>query len=165
MFLPEYVALKQPYTDLDKLRSIAHAGHELKHSSDSLTRPNFKMQNEKPYKKGHHFKEIYEPTELVKEVKELASDPKLEKEILKQSKKSGIKASPFTKLRSLLGFLPSLAAAGIAAYSPQSKAAQVPSKVLEEGDPMSFIFPSEAGEGEEEEIRKMYEEAKKRKIE
>ena len=66
-----------------------------------------------------------------------------------------------------IGAIPATAAALAAAYSPNTKAATVAKttgKVLEEGDPTSLIFPPEAGEGEEEEIKKMYEEAKFKKL-
>lgn len=66
-----------------------------------------------------------------------------------------------------VGLIPATAAALTAAYSPDSKAdeiAKTTKKITDEGDPLSFIFPSEAGEGEEAEIEKMYEEAKKNKF-
>lgn len=66
-----------------------------------------------------------------------------------------------------IGLIPATAAALTAAYSPDSKAdeiAKTAKKITDEGDPLSFIFPSEAGEGEEEEIKKMYEEARKNKF-
>jgi hypothetical protein len=157
--LAEYAAVTSRGTDLEKLKAISDAGHELQHLKDFLVRPDFRPKTEQSFKAGHHFKDIYEPTELIREVKGLPEDEKLTKEILKQSKKSGLKPSLFTKLRSLVGFIPGLAAAGLAAYAPESKAAQVPSKILEEGDPSSLLFPAEAGAGEEEEIKKMREEA------
>jgi hypothetical protein len=161
--LADYAAVTPRKTDLDKLKAIADAGHELEHLKDFVTRPDFRPKTEKSFKPGHHFKDIYEPRELIREVKGLPEDVKLTKEIVKQSKKSGLRTSPFTKLRSLVGLLPGLAAAGIAAYAPESKAAQVPAKVIEEGDPTSILFPPEAGAGEEEEIKKMYEEAKNKR--
>ncbi len=157
--LAEYAAVTPRSTDLEKLKAIADAGHELQHLKDFLVRPDFRPKTEQSFKTGHHFKDIYEPTELIREVKGLPEDEKLTKEILKQSKKSGLKPSLFTRLRSLVGFIPGLAAAGLASYAPESKAAQVPSKILEEGDPSSLLFPAEAGAGEEEEIKKMREEA------
>ena len=156
--LADYAAVTSRSKDLDKLKGIADAGHELEHLKDFVTRPDFKLKTEKSYKLGHHFKDIYEPRELIREVKGLPEDIKLTKEIIKQSKKSGLKPSIFTRLRSLVGFLPSLAAAKLATYAPESKAAQIPLKVLEEGDPFSAIFPTEAGQEEEEEVGKMIRE-------
>lgn len=156
--LPDYAAVTPRSKDIDKLKAISDAGHELEHLKDFLTRPDFIPKTEKSYKLGHHFKNIYEPTELIREVKNLPEDIKLTKEIIKQNKKSFLKPSMFTRLRSLVGFLPGLAAAGLAAYAPESKAAQIPKKVLEEGDPSAILFPTEAGEGEEEEIKKMIKE-------
>jgi hypothetical protein len=161
--LADYAAVTPRKTDLDKLKAIADAGHELEHLKDFVTRPDFRPKTEQSFKPGHHFKDIYEPRELIREVKDLPEDAKLTKEIMKQSKKLGLKPSPFTKLRSVVGLLPGLAAAGLATYAPESKAAQIPSKVLEEGDPTSLFFPTEAGAGEEEEVKKMREEAMKKK--
>jgi hypothetical protein len=84
-------------------------------------------------------------------------------ENLKNVLKGGIKT-----IRGVgVGLIPATAAALTAAYSPDSKAdtvAKTAQKITDEGDPLSFIFPSEAGAGEEEEIKKMYEEAKKNKF-
>jgi len=161
--LADYAAVTPRSKDLDKLKAIADAGHELEHLKDFVIRPDFKPKTEESYKLGHHFKDIYEPRELVREVKGLPEDTKVTKEIIKQSKKSGLKPLAFTRLRSLVGLLPGLAAAGLAAYAPDSKAAQVSSKVIEEGDPTSMLFPSEAGTGEEQEVKKMYEEEKNKR--
>lgn len=161
--LADYAAVTPRSKDLDKLKGIADAGHELEHLKDFVTRPDFRPKTEQSYKLGHHFKDIYEPRELIREVKGLPEDVKLTKEVIKQSKKSGLKPSMFTRLRSLVGFIPGLAAAGLAAYAPESKAAQVPKKALEEGDPTSILFPAEAGAGEEEEIKKMYEEERNKR--
>lgn len=162
--LPDYSAVKEAYSENEKLRRIADAGHELQHQKDYLIRPDFSTTTDKPYRKGHHYGDIYETGELVREVKDLPQDEKVVKEILKQSKKSGLKPSLFTRLRSLVGLIPTALAAGLAAYSPESKATQIVKKLSEEGDPTSLLFPSGAGEGEEEEIKKMYEEAKKNKF-
>ena len=162
--LPDYSAVKEAYSESEKLRRIADAGHELKHQEDYLIRPDFVTTEDKPYRKGHHYGDIYETKELLRETKDLPQDEKVVKEIVKQSKKSGLKPSVFTRLRSVLGFIPTAVATGLAAYAPESKAASIPLKVLEEGDPSSLLFPSGAGEGEEEEIKKMYEEARKNKF-
>lgn len=111
--LPDYVAVRPAKTDLEKLKGISHAGHELKHQVDYLVRPDFKMEEKDPFKAGHHYKEIYEPSELIKEVKDLPKDEREIKEILNQSKKSFLKPSPFTKLRNVIGPL----AAGAGLYS------------------------------------------------
>lgn len=64
-----------------------------------------------------------------------------------------------------LSLIPSLAlGAAAAAYSPDSKAgtiARTAKRALDEGDPSSVLFPSEAGEGEEQELQKMMQEKKK----
>jgi hypothetical protein len=162
--LPDYAAVIPRSSEMGKFRAIGDAGHELEHLKDFLIRPDFRPKTEQAYKSGHHFKDIYEPRELIREVKDLPEDSKVVKEIAKQSKKSGLSPSLFTRLRSLVGIVPGLAAAGLAAYAPDSKAAQIPAKVIEEGDPTSALFPPEAGAGEEEEIKKMYEEAKKKNL-
>ena len=111
--LPDYVAVRPAYTEMGKLKSIAHAGHELGHQQDYLIRPDFKMQTTDPYKSGHHYKEIYEPAELIREARDLPQDEKAIKEVIKQSKKAMLKPSMFTRLRSLLGPI----AAGTGLYS------------------------------------------------
>lgn len=111
--LPDYVAVRPAYTDLEKLKSIAHAGHELEHQKDYLVRPDYQMKTDKIYKPGHHYKDIYEPAELIREARGLPEDEKVIQEVLKQSKKSYIKPSPFIKLRNVLGPL----AAGAGLYS------------------------------------------------
>ena len=112
--IPNYVVIKKPTDDIiEKLQSIAHGGHELRHNEDFLIRPNIDTKVNDPYKKGHHHKGIYEPDELIREVKNLPKDEKAAQEILKQSKKMGLSSSIFTRLRSLLGPV----SAGIGAYS------------------------------------------------
>jgi len=109
--LPDFVAVRPAYDDLEKLKAIAHAGHELEHQKDFFVRPDYQMKTEKSYKPGHHFKDIYEPSELIREARELPEDEKLIQEVLKQSKKSYVKPSPFTRLRGILA--PLAAAAGL----------------------------------------------------
>lgn len=116
--LPDYAAIRMPYTEADKLKAIADAGHELRHSSDSLIRPDLKMLNPNPYTEGHHYGDIYETSELNREARNLPKDEKTAKEILKRSKKSMINSTPFMRLRSILSPL----AAGAGLYSAlQSK--------------------------------------------
>lgn len=82
---------------------------------------------------------------------------------LKNVLKSGVKG-----IKSVgVGTIPAIALGAAAAYSPDTKAGTVlktTQKALDEGDPLSAIFPPEAGEGEEEEIKKMYEEAKQKRF-
>jgi hypothetical protein len=101
--LPDYAAVRQQYDDLKKLQAITHAGHELKHQSDYLIRPNMSMKTEYPFRKGHHFGDIYETSELIREAKDLPKNQKELDEIVKQSKKAGLKPSTFGRLFSLLG--------------------------------------------------------------
>lgn len=123
--LPDYSVVKEAYGENEKLKRIADAGHELQHQKDALIRPGFIMKDDRPYKKGHHYGDIYETSELLREAKDLPKDEKVVKEILKRSKSSGLKPSAFTKLRSLLGPL----ATGAALYSAlESK--DVPAAVL-----------------------------------
>jgi len=65
-----------------------------------------------------------------------------------------------------VGLIPALAAGAVATYSPNSKAATVAKtgqRVLDEGDPFSFLFPPEAGESEDDEIKKMYKEEEQKR--
>lgn len=66
-----------------------------------------------------------------------------------------------------VGLIPALAAGAVATYSPNSKAATVAKtgqRVLDEGDPFSFLFPPEAGQSENEEVEKMYEEERQKRL-
>ena len=109
--IPDYVAVRPGYDDMSKLKGIAHAGHEFKHQKDYLIRPHFEMKTPESYKIGHHYKEIFEPAELIREVRDLPVDEKEVKEVVKQSKKAGLKATPFMRLRQILG--PIVGAAGL----------------------------------------------------
>lgn len=110
--LPDYVAIRPAYKDIEKLQSLSHAGHELEHQVDYLIRPNFQMKTDKPFKEGHHYR-LYEPEELIREARDLPKDARIEQEIVKQSKKAMLKPSLFSRLRSLLGPI----AAGAGLYS------------------------------------------------
>jgi hypothetical protein len=101
--LPDYAAVSNRYTDLEKLKAISDAGHELQHQVDFLTRPDMKMETEFPFRQGHHFGNIYETSELIREAKDLPRNQKELDEIVKQSKKAGLKPSTFGRLFSLLG--------------------------------------------------------------
>ena len=101
--LPDFAAVKMPYNDIEKLKSIADAGHEIKHNTNFLTIPDLKIYNPNPYEEGHHWGPIYETSELNREVRNLPQNEKEVKEILKQSKKAGLKPSLFGRLLSLLG--------------------------------------------------------------
>lgn len=114
--LPNYAAVRNQYNDLKKLQAISHAGHELKHQSDFLIRPDLIMKTEKPFKKGHHYGDIYETSELIREAKDLPKNQKELDEIVKQSKKSFLKPKSFGRLFSLLGKVGPIGA-GIGALS------------------------------------------------
>lgn len=162
--VPEYSLVRdKPTKSITKLlQKITSAGHELRHGMDWLIRPGWHPKNPDPYVIGHHYKDIYEPSELVKEVFDLPQDEKAVKEVLKQSEKLKAKKYPFTRLK---GLVPLLVGAGLASYSDQSKAAEIGSRVLDEGDPTSFLLPPQAGEGEDEEVKKMKQEAEEAKRE
>jgi hypothetical protein len=115
--LPDYAAIRMPWTESQKMKSIADAGHELRHSVESLIIPEVVMKNPLPYTEGHHAKGIYETSELNREVRGLEEDPKFLKEIEKQSKKSFLKVNPFQRLFSYLGPIGTLALAGSALKS------------------------------------------------
>lgn len=74
-----------------------------------------------------------------------------------KSIKDGIKG-----VKSLgVSMLPAAALGAIAAYSPDTMAgtiARTGTKVLDEGDPTSVLFPPEAGDGEEQEVQRMIKE-------
>lgn len=108
---PDFMVIKKPYTESEKLKAITDAGHELEHGSEYLIRPDFKSTTEESYVKGHHYDDIYEPKELIREVRELPQDEKTIKEILKQSEKLNVKPSLWGRLRSILG--PMAAGAGL----------------------------------------------------
>lgn len=109
--LPDFAAVRQQYNELGKLQAIAHAGHELEHQKDYLIRPNIEIKTPQSYKVGHHYSGIYEPRELIREVKDLPVNQKEISEIVKQSKKAGLKSTPFMRLRQILG--PLVGAAGL----------------------------------------------------
>lgn len=70
----------------------------------------------------------------------------------------------FKKIKSLLGILPATAATALSMFAPESKASSIAntvSKVIDEGDPTSLIFPESLGEGEDKEMMRLNEEHKK----
>jgi hypothetical protein len=101
--LPDYAAVSNRHSDLEKLKAISDAGHELQHQVDFLIRPDMKMETEFPFRQGHHFGNVYETSELIREAKDLPRNQKELDEIVKQSKKAGLKPSTFGRLFSLLG--------------------------------------------------------------
>lgn len=101
--LPDYSAIRLPYSEEQKIKAITDAGHELRHSAENLTIPELIMTNPNPYTKGHHARDIYETSELNREVRGLAEDPKFLEQIEKQNKKSFLNPSIFTRLFSYLG--------------------------------------------------------------
>jgi hypothetical protein len=110
---PKEVVVRNMWDDLGKLQGISSAGHELKHSVDDLIRPGFYPKTDDSFKPGHHYGDIYETSELVREVKDLPENDKVTKEIKKQSKKLNLKApSPFRRLLSILGPVGASIAAG-----------------------------------------------------
>lgn len=115
--LPDYSAITMPWTEQQKIKAITDAGHELRHSAENLTIPNSVMLNPNPYTKGHHVRDVYETSELNREVRGLSEDPKFLKEIEKQSKKSFLKSSPFQRLFSYLGPFGTAVLAGAALKS------------------------------------------------
>lgn len=114
--LPDFAAVKMPYNDIEKLKSIADAGHELQHNTDWLIRPDLKIYNPNAYEEKHHWGPIYETSELNREVRNLPKDEKVVKEIIKQNKKVGLKPSSFGRLLSLLGKVGPIGA-GVSAIS------------------------------------------------
>ena len=83
-------------------------------------------------------------------------------ENLKNALKKGVKGIKGVGV----GMIPAAALTAISAYSPEASASpafKTAEKVSEEGDLLSLLLPPEAGKGEEEEVKKMYEEAVKNK--
>lgn len=82
---------------------------------------------------------------------------------LKNAIKGGIKGIKGVGI----GMIPAAAATLVAAYSPNSKAATATktlARATDEGDPLSILFPPEAGEGEDAEVKKMYEEEEQKRM-
>jgi hypothetical protein len=101
--LPYDVIVRDRKGDLPKLQGITVGGHELRHGVDSLIRPSFESQGN-AFQPKHHFGDIYETSELIREAKDLPPDSKVLKEIQKQASKNFLnkKVRPFTKLMGLL---------------------------------------------------------------
>ena len=136
-------------SDIDKMKALANAGHELKHGEDGLIRANQKY-NPKAYQKNHHAGDVYETSELSKQVRELEDDPKVKKELLSQMAKKGLSSgSGFKLLKSVAGALPMVGtAAGIAGLASGDASAAIPS-------PLGSLADSEslgAIEGSDESI-------------
>lgn len=99
--IPLHQTILDAKTEAEKLKAIAHSGHELKHTEDMLIRPgNLEKVGESPYKLKHHAQGIYEPDELIREIKDLPEDPRIVEQIKKHA--PDIKTYPWKKLRSLL---------------------------------------------------------------
>lgn len=108
-------------------------------------------------KKAEEFDKL--KNELADALEAAKEERKIVGQVTKEADEAYKATKKFRKLPSILGLLPMAVASALATYSPGSKAAKIASKVSDEGDPSSILFPSEAGEGEKEEIEKMYEEA------
>lgn len=99
--------------------------------------------------------------------KQLTENVDIPKDVIydKKGNLTDLSGNSIKKVRSIAGFLPALAAAALSMYAPDSKAttvAKTVSRVLDEGDPTSVFFPSETGEGEEDEVARMRKEQKDR---
>lgn len=101
--LPEDVVVKNMTGDMGKLQALTIAGHEIKHAENDLIRPNFKSQGN-AFQPNHHYGDVYETSELVREVQGRPVDTKVINEIRKQASKNFLnkKVRPFTKLMSML---------------------------------------------------------------
>lgn len=134
---PDKILVRNQYGDLEKLLGITTAGHELRHSVDDLIRPGFESKTSKPFKKGHHYGDVYETSELVREIKNLPENEKIVNEIKKQSKKLNLKnPGPFRRLLSLLS--PLAAASAL-------KSGDVPAAVLNLSSTVDPTGISDAG--------------------
>lgn len=126
--VPEHTVVLNAYDDMSKLQQIAAAGHEIDHQVDDLIRPGFKSSTPRQYEKGHHYGDIYETSELIREARDLPRNQKELDEIVKQSKKIGLKPTYFRRLMSLVSHAGPIGA-GIAAASAL-KSGDVPAATL-----------------------------------
>lgn len=126
--VPSRIIVRDAKSDLGKLKAIANAGHEIQHPTDFLVRPDLQYNQPKSYKKGHHFKGIYEPDEAIREAKNIAPDAKEIEQVRKASKALGLKPSPFKKILSILGHVGPIGV-GIGALSAL-RSGDVPAAVL-----------------------------------
>ena len=136
-YAPDYIAIKKPYSESEKLKAISDAGHEMLHAENFLIRPGFQSKTTQPYSTGHHYGTIYEPSELIREVRNLPVDEKVKKEVLKQSQKVGAKIKPFSKLLSILGPAGALIGAGTALKSGDTLGAALEAGSL--ADPTGIV--------------------------
>lgn len=129
--IPDYVAVKDATTELEKLRALPIGGHELQHTEDLIRRPKFVPEGALG-EVGHHLGPgTFESKELIKQVRDLPDDPRIAKEILKRT--GGKAASVFSKLRGAVPFIGPALGLGAAAYSRDSSAA-IP--ILSEAEPL-----------------------------
>lgn len=111
--VPDFVALRDAKTELEKLNMLTGGGHEFKHIEDWMIRPGFNAVGSFG-EKGHHYGPgTYESQELTRVVRDLPPDEKVAKEIAKRTK--DMPKSNFKILRALP--IIGTAAAGAAALS------------------------------------------------
>lgn len=116
LFVPADTILKDPGKDLiERLKSITHAGHELKHGSEYLG-SGYTEGDPRAYKLTHHAQGIYEPDTLIKEVKNTNDRNKEYEMLTKRARAAGVKANPFIKLLGILNPL-SIASQGVSALA------------------------------------------------
>jgi hypothetical protein len=116
LFVPADTILKDPGKDLiERLKSITHAGHELKHGSEYLG-SGYTEGDPRAYKLTHHAQGIYEPDTLIKEVKNTNDRSKEYEMLTKRARAAGVKANPFIKLLGILNPL-SIASQGVSALA------------------------------------------------
>jgi len=116
LFVPADTILKDPGKDLiERLKSITHAGHELKHGSEYLG-SGYTEGDPRAYKMTHHAQGIYEPDTLIKEVKNTNDRNKEYEMLTKRARAAGVKANPFIKLLGILNPL-SIASQGVSALA------------------------------------------------
>lgn len=103
IILPERMVVEDAKTELDKLRRTSTGGHELRHSVDGLVRPGFEPTTEASFKPGHHYGDIYEPSELLREVRGIPEAPQVAEQVNKASQKHKLRPSEFKRVAAVSG--------------------------------------------------------------
>lgn len=122
---PDFVALRDAKTELEKLTLLPSAGHEFRHTQDWMIRPGFNSIGEFG-DQGHHYGPgTYESQELTRVVRDLPADEKVAKEVAKRVK--GMPKSNFIRLPGLAPFLGKTAvsaAGGLASLAAEASDAE-----------------------------------------
>lgn len=112
LITPDYYAIQDAKDEMGKIMRVPTGGHELRHGKDYLSTPDFEPTENRAYRSGHHYGDVYETSELIREARDLPENKTMLDRVKKAASNLNLPAPGAFK--KIAGIAPILGKVGLA---------------------------------------------------